>query len=257
VLLPLWRDLIVFALKEAQACLFGGLMVAMLIGTHFFYPADARLARYDLLFLGALGIQAALLLLRLETMEEARVIFCFHLVGTAMELFKTSAGSWIYPGEAVFRLGGVPLFSGFMYAAVGSYIARAWRILDLRFRRYPPRWATVVLAVAIYVNFFSHHYTVDLRPGLFAASALVFGRTTVLFTAERRHRLPLILGLVLVTLFIWFAENIGTFTGTWLYPSQQAAWQPVGLAKLGSWYLLMIISFVLVSLVHRPGGGAG
>ena len=253
-LLPLWRDLLVFALKEARACLFGGLMVALLIGTHLVYPRDALLARYDFLFLGALGIQAALLVFKLETWEEAQVILCFHLVGTAMELFKTAAGSWIYPEEAIFRLGGVPLFSGFMYAAVGSYIARAWRILDLRFHRYPPRWATVALAVAIYLNFFAHHYMVDLRLGLFAASAAVFGRTTIFFTADRTHRLPLTVGFMLVALFIWFAENVGTFTGTWLYPNQQAAWQPVGLAKLGSWYLLMIISFVLVSLVHRPDG---
>ena len=28
-------------------------------------------------------------------------------------------------------IGTVPLFSGFMYAAVGSYIAQAWRILKL------------------------------------------------------------------------------------------------------------------------------
>lgn len=250
---PVARDLLTFGVKEAQACLYGGLMLALLVATHLFYPADARLARYDFLFLGALSIQAVLLAFKLETWEEAKVILAFHLVGTAMELFKTAVGSWTYPEAAIFRLGGVPLFSGFMYAAVGSYIARAWRILDLRFVRYPPRWATVALAVAIYINFFTHHYTLDLRLGLFAASALMFGRTMIIFTADRTHRMPLILGLVLVTLFIWFAENIGTFTGAWLYPHQRADWEPVGFAKLGSWYLLMIISFVLVSLVHRPG----
>ncbi|RJF89979.1 DUF817 domain-containing protein [Oleomonas cavernae] len=250
---PVARDVLTFGLKEAWACLYGGLMLALLVATYLFFPADAPLARYDFLFLGALGIQAALLVFKLETLDEAKVIFCFHAVGTAMELFKTAAGSWVYPEAAIFRLGSVPLFSGFMYAAVGSYIARAWRLFDLRFHRYPPRWATVTLAVAIYVNFFTHHYTVDLRLGLFAASAAAFGRTTVFFTAHRTHRLPLILGLVLVALFIWFAENIGTFTGAWLYPNQHGTWRPVGVAKLGSWYLLMIISFVLVSLVHRPG----
>jgi len=30
------------------------------------------------------------------------------------------------------------------------------------------------------------------------------------------------------------------------------AWTPVSIAKLGAWYLLMIVSFVLVTLVHRP-----
>ena len=37
-----------------------------------------------------------------------------------MEVFKTEAGSWTYPEDNLLRIGGVPLFSGFMYAAVGS-----------------------------------------------------------------------------------------------------------------------------------------
>jgi len=32
--------------------------------------------------------------------------------------------------------------------------------------------------------------------------------------------MPLLLGLFLVALFIWFAENLGTLSKTWLYPSQ-------------------------------------
>ena len=64
--------------------------------------------------------------------------------------------------------------------------------------------------------------------------------------------MPMLLGFVLVAIFIWFAENIGTFTATWTYPQQAAEWRPVSLAKLGSWYLLMMLSFVLVTLVHRP-----
>jgi hypothetical protein len=47
-------------------------------------------------------------------------------------------------------------------------------------------------------------------------------------------------------------KNIGTWSRAWLHPSQAEDWSPVSLTKLGSWYLLMIISFVLVTLVHRP-----
>jgi uncharacterized membrane protein YoaT (DUF817 family) len=64
--------------------------------------------------------------------------------------------------------------------------------------------------------------------------------------------MPLLLGFLLVALFIWFAENIGTFARAWTYPGQENGWQMVSLAKLGSWYLLMIISFALVALVNRP-----
>jgi len=104
-----------FGLKQDWACLFGGAMVGLLIATSLWYPRNAPLARYDFLFLAALVIQIAMLTFRLETFEEAKVILIFHTVGTLMELFKTAVGSWIYPEAAIFRIAGVPLFSGFMY----------------------------------------------------------------------------------------------------------------------------------------------
>lgn len=147
----------------------------------------------------------------METWEEARVIAIYHVVGTAMEIFKTGMGSWIYPEESVLRIAGVPLFTGFMYAAVGSYIARAWRLFDFRFTRHPPLVLTLPLAAAIYVNFFSHHFVPDLRWMLFAATLLVFGRTIVHYKVWHEYRaMPLLLGSFLVALFIFLAENIGT-----------------------------------------------
>jgi uncharacterized membrane protein YoaT (DUF817 family) len=229
-------------------------MLALLLGTHLFYPADAPIARYDFLTIAAVLIQAAMLGLRLESWNEAKVILAFHAVGTIMELFKTANGSWLYPEPGLLKIGTVPLFSGFMYAAVGSYIARVWRIFRFRFDDYPPAAATYALAAAIYVNFFAHHWLPDVRWALFAAAGLLFWRTRIRFTPFRQERwMPLLVGWLLVALFIWFAENIGTFSNAWLYPGQRHGWRMVSIAKLGSWYLLMIISFVLVSLVHRRG----
>ena len=250
-----WRlwlyEFLLFGFKQGWACLFGGLLLALLLATHFLYPDDAALARYDFLTLSALCIQLGMLAFRLETWDEAKVILIFHVVGTVMEIFKTYAGSWVYPEPSLLRIAGVPLFSGFMYAAVGSYIARVWRIFDFRFASYPPRWATWLLAGAIYANFFLHHYWIDIRWGLFAATALIFWRTSVHFRNFRVHRwMSLLLGFGLVALFIWFAENLGTFARAWSYPGQEQVWRPVHLAKFGSWYLLMIISFVLVALVQ-------
>ncbi|NVD43780.1 DUF817 domain-containing protein [Qipengyuania atrilutea] len=250
-----WRlwlyEFLLFGFKQGWACLFGALMLALLLATHFFYPADAPLHRYDFLTIAALLIQAGMIALRLETLSEAKVILVFHVVGTVMELFKTAAGSWIYPEAAVLKVGGVPLFSGFMYAAVGSYIARVWRIFDFRFTRYPAHWATWLLAAAIYVNFFAHHWLPDIRLVLFAAIILMFGRTRIYFRNwQERRWMPLLVGFGLVALFIWFAENIGTFANAWTYPDQDGGWRMVSLAKLGSWYLLMLISFVLVSLIQ-------
>ncbi len=254
-----WRlafyEFLLFGFKQGWACLFGGLLLALLLGTHLFYPDTAPLHRYDFLTLAAITIQAGMLAFRLETWREARVILIFHVVGTVMELFKTQVGSWTYPEASVLHIGAVPLFSGFMYAAVGSYIARVWRIFDFRFTGYPPAWATWLLAAAIYANFFTHHFTIDVRWGLFAATAVIFWRTRVHFRNWRAHRwMPLLLGFGLVALFIWFAENIATFANAWNYPGQEAEWRMVSIAKYGSWYLLMLISFVLVTLVQpvRP-----
>ena len=246
-------EFLVFGLKQAWACLFGGLLLALIMVSAVVWPANAAIARYDALFAAALLLQLAMLALKLEKPSEAIVILVFHFVGTGMELFKTHMGSWIYPEENLLRLAGVPLFSGFMYAAVGSYLARVTRIFDFRFSNYPPTWATVLLAVGIYVNFFTHHFVWDLRWLLFAATVLLFWRCAVHYKVFRfRHRMNMLLGFLLVALFIWFAENIGTLTGTWLYPNQQKGWAMVSFAKFGSWYLLMIISFVLVNLVHKP-----
>ncbi len=248
-------EFLLFGFKQGWACLFGGLLLALLLGTHLFYPDGAPLHRYDFLTLAAIAIQSGMLAFRLETWREARVILIFHVVGTVMELFKTSAGSWTSPEASVLHIGAVPLFSGFMYAAVGSYIARVWRIFDFRFTGYPPQWVTWLLAAAIYVNFFTHHYTVDIRWGLFAATAAIFWRTRVHFRNWRVHRwMPLVVGFGLVALFIWFAENIATFANAWNYPGQEQAWKMVSLAKYGSWYLLMLISFALVTLVQPVRG---
>lgn len=244
-------EFISFGVKQAWACLFGALMLTLLLATFLIYPDDAVLARYDFITLTAILIQIGMLIFRLETWEEARVIFVFHVVGTVMELFKTQVGSWVYPEPAMLKIVEVPLFTGFMYACVGSYLARVWRLFDFRFERFPPLWAQALLAVAIYINFFTHHYVADFRMALIAIAALLYGPCLIRFRPDRDYRwMPLLLGLLLVALFIWIAENIATFARAWTYPGQEAGWQMVSLGKFGSWFLLMIISFVLVAAVQ-------
>ena len=242
-----------FGVKQGWACLFGGIMVGLIIATYFLYPRNATLARYDFLFLAALTVQAGMLYFRLETLDEAKVILLFHIVGTIMEVFKTATGSWVYPEYAFFRIAGVPLFSGFMYASIGSYIARCWRLFDFRFTRHPPLWTLYLLSLAIYANFFADYYAIDVRIGLFVVAALLFGRAWIHYRIWQAHRrMPLLVGLFLVALFIWIAENIGTLTRTWLYPHQRIAWSMVSLGKLSSWFLLLIISYAMVAAVNRP-----
>lgn len=241
-----------FGIRQAQACLYAGAMLAGILATKYGWNREWALARYDFLVFYALLIQIVFIFLKLETWEEVKVIFVFHIVGTIMEIFKTHVGSWIYPEENILRIGGVPLFSGFMYSAIGSYIARVWRIFAFKFDHFPSRKGMVLLSVLIYINFFTHHYTYDIRYFLFAFSIWLFYRTRIYYRPRTTYYwMPLLMSAVLTATFIWFAENIGTFTATWLYPNQNNGWQLVSLAKLGSWYLLMIISFVLVSVLHK------
>ncbi|WP_444944510.1 DUF817 domain-containing protein [Microbulbifer sp. ZKSA006] len=241
-----------FGLRQAYACMFGGFLLGIMIVTSYWYPLES-IHRYDFIFLAAIAFQLFLLATKLETFRESIVIVVFHFVATVMEVFKTSdvIGSWSYPEEYIFGIGNVPLFTGFMYSAVGSYIARVWRIFEFEYSHYPSKTLTVVLVVLIYINFFTHHYIWDFRWALLAGTILMFYRTNIYFKVVEKHRyMPLLLGWLLVALFIWFAENIATFANIWVYPNQSHQWEMVSLAKLSSWYLLMLLSFVLVSLIN-------
>jgi uncharacterized membrane protein YoaT (DUF817 family) len=242
-----------FGVKQGWACLFGAAMLTLIIATRLWYPQHALFARYDALVVGAVAIQIVLLSTRLERWDEALAILVFHVVGTIMEVFKTAVGSWTYPEASVMRIGGVPLFTGFMYAAIGSYLARVWRLFDFRFTHHPARIYLAALSACIYVNFFSHHFLPDMRVVLIIATFVLFGRTTVYFRVWKHYRhMPLLLGFALVALFIWFAENIGTGMNVWRYPSQRHHWAMVPITKLEAWFLLMIVSYTLVAFVTRP-----
>ena len=245
-------EFILFGLKQAWSCLFGGVMLAALIVTRYLWSAAWPVQRYDFLFAFALTVQILMLALRLESLSEVKVIAVYHVVGTGMEIFKVRMGSWAYPEPAIVAIAGVPLFSGFMYGSVGSYMARAMRVFDMRFTHFPGRASTVLLSLAIYANFFAHHFVYDVRWLLFAATVLLYGRVRIYFTVDREARwMPLVVAALLTSVFMWLAENVGTVTGTWLYPGQ-GVWHPVSLGKMGSWYLLLFVSFTLVTLVLPP-----
>lgn len=248
-ILEFWR----FGLKQAYASIFGIFLLGVMVLTSFWYPLES-LHRYDFIFLAAIGFQLGLLLFKLETLRESLVIVVFHLVATVMELFKTSEaiGSWVYPEAYVFGIANVPLFTGFMYSAVGSYIARVWRLFEFEFSCYPAQKYAIALVTLVYLNFFTHHYIWDIRWFLLAWTVLLFYKTRIYFKPARTHHsMPLLMGWFLVALFIWFAENIATYANIWIYPNQAAQWEMVPVAKLSSWFLLMLLSFVLVTMVNQ------
>jgi uncharacterized membrane protein YoaT (DUF817 family) len=237
-----------FGIKQVRACLFVGLFFTAV----FAVPRHGLLGmpRYDVLLLIALAIQGWMVWAKLESWDELKAISLFHAIGFALEVFKTSNGikSWSYPDAAYTKLFGVPLFSGFMYAAVGSYIIQAWRFFDLRVRHHPPYWMATLIAVAIYANFFTHHYIGDYRWYLAACALGLYARSSVVFRPLDRDRtMPLLLSFLLIGFFIWLAENISTFFGVWRYPNQIGAWASVHVGKWSSWSLLVIMTFTIVA----------
>jgi len=242
------HEFLYFGIKEARACLFVGLFfIAM-----FTVPRAGLfgIPRYDVLLLVALGIQAFMLWAKLESWDEVKAITLFHLIGFALEVFKTSdaIGSWSYQDFGYTKVFGVPLFAGFMYAGIGSYIIQAWRLLHLRVEHHPPYWMSGLVALAIYANFYTHHFIGDYRWYLAALALGLYARTTVIFRPlDRERRMPLLLGFILTGFFIWLAENISTFFTLWSYPNQLGAWSVVHIGKWSSWSLLVIMTFTIVA----------
>lgn len=243
-------QLIRFGWLQALSCIFPAIIFASLALTRF-VPLP-WLHRYDWLLVICLAAQAWMLLAGLETRDELKVITVFHLIGLALELFKVHMGSWSYPEAGWSKVGGVPLYSGFMYASVASYMCQAWRRLNLELVHWPPLWQVVPLAAAIYLNFFTHHYWVDVRWPLSVLVLIVFRRTWVGYeVGGRRYRMPLALSFVLIGFFIWVAENIATFFSAWQYPNQADVWRLVHFGKISSWLLLVIVSFLIVAALKE------
>lgn len=249
-LTELWH----FFVANLRASYFGAFLLAIFLLTEV--VTVPFVSRYDFIFLAALAYQACALIFRFERPKEFLVIILFHLLATGMELFKThpAVGSWSYPavGTALFAIGTVPLFTGFLYSAVGSYISRAFGFLRLSYERFPAYHHMWIVAALIYANFFAHHFFYDIRYFLFAYVVVIFYRTRVRYRVYQKERsMPFLLTALLTAFFVWIAENVGTLTSVWLYPNQLDQWAPVSFNKTGSWFLLLILSFALVSIIYK------
>lgn len=246
------KEFLIFGLKEARASIFAGsFFVILFISNHI--PLFG-LARYDFLFIAAVLIQIVLYLTKLETKDEVKVIFLFHIIGLVLELYKASPmiGSWSYPEDAFFKIYTVPLYSGFMYAAVGSYISQAWKIFKIELVNYNRYILSVILCILIYINFFTNHYIYDFRIFLIIAVFILFIKTKVYFTVTNKVRsMYLNFSFILIAFFIWIAENISTYLGAWKYPDQVHTWTVVSTNKITSWFLMVIISFIIVAYLKH------
>ncbi|QFG00343.1 DUF817 domain-containing protein [Psychrobacillus glaciei] len=244
------RNFLRFGFLQAISCIFPVIIFAALAVSKF--VSVPFLPRYDFILIVCLAAQLFMLVSKLETLDEFKVICLFHVIGLALELYKVHMGSWAYPEEAYSKFFGVPLYSGFMYASVASYICQSWRHFDLHIYNWPRSFFAVGICVLIYLNFFTHHFTYDIRWVLKGLLLIIFLRTFVTFEINKIiYKMPMILSFLLIGFFIWIAENITTFFGAWQYPNQEAAWSLVPIGKISSWFLLVIISIIIVAQLKR------
>lgn len=239
------KQLFTFGYKQALCCIFPVIIFAALAITKMLHVPY----RYDIILFVCLAAQLLMVYFKLETWDEVKVISLFHLIGLFLELYKVNiTGSWAYPEFAYSKIGGVPIYSGFMYASVASYICQAWRRFDLAFHNWPLKRITYPIALAIYANFFTNYFLPDARWIIIASLFIFFYKTYVTFWVNNTmYKMNIIVAYLLIGFFIWVAENISTFFGAWQYPNQKKSWDIVDLSKISSWFLLVIISIIIVA----------
>lgn len=243
-----------FGYHQAMSCIFavaifGTLALSSAIRVPF-------IPRYDVILLVLILVQYAMYRSGLETRDELKVICVFHLIGLMLEIYKVRMGSWSYPEPGYSKLLGVPLYSGFMYASVASYMCQVWRRLRMDLTDWPGLPYAWFLGGAIYLNFFTHHFIPDFRWWLTALVFIVFRRTWIIYRVRTvTYRMPLSFAFLIVGFFIWLAENIATFFNAWNYPNQLQAWHLVTFGKISSWFLLVIISVIIVAQLKHVKAG--
>lgn len=242
-----------FGIKNALSCsfpvfIFILLAVSKQLEYHWIY-------RYDFLLILCIMHQYCMVKWKIESRNELLVICLFHGLGLLMEVYKVHHGSWSYPEPGLTKFWGVPLYSGFMYASVASFMCQAWHWFDLKVIHPPPRSVSVMLAAAIYLNFFTHHYIYDFRWILLGIVVLLYVPARILYAPYKRYfSMPVVLSMTLIGVFIWFAENIATYFGAWKYTYQHHNWVMVDAGKLSSWILMSIVSYIIVIELKRMQG---
>jgi len=248
-----FKQFTLYGYLQAISCVFPAIIFVSLAITSML--PDLGIHRYDLLLLICVLAQVIMYKRGWETRDELYVITFFHLLGLVMEFHKVHHGSWSYPEEGFTKIFGVPLYSGFMYASVGSYICQAWRNLQLSTENWPRSIFTIPVGVIIYVNFITNAFILDLRIYIAIVLMVVFFRTKFVFRLNGySYKIPAILSFVLIGFFIWLAENIATYFGAWKYAYQHQGWQIVAWHKITSWSLLVIVSIIIVGELKKLKG---
>lgn len=168
---------------------------------------------------------------------------------TKFILDKEDSGNKSY-NSGIFYIASVPIFTGFMYASIGSYMAKEFKLLKLRVEKMPSNIVLIIFSIAIYANFILNNHIFDFRYILIIVMLVLYSPVDLYFTLGRiEYKFNLPLAFFLIGFFIWIAENISTYLGIWSYPNQVPIWHFVHFSKITSWMLLSIVSFNLVYML--------
>lgn len=237
------REFGAFAWKQVQASVFAIFVFGMLAVSHWQHV----LPRYDFMLVSCLAMQVFMVWSKLETKKELVAVTAFHAIGLILELYKVNRGSWSYPEFAYTKIANVPLYSGFMYASVASYVFQAYRVFGLEFTRMPKKAWVLVGVALIYLNFFTARTFGDNRIWIILSLLALFLPSQAHFTCQtKRFRMPLALSFGLIGFFVWVGENLCTYLGAWLYPHQLDGWEMVGAGKIVSWSMMVMVAFALI-----------
>jgi uncharacterized membrane protein YoaT (DUF817 family) len=205
-------------------------------------------ARYDVIFVSFVLLQLALILAKFEDWHDARIAVSFHIVGLGLELYKVNVGAWAYPEDAWTKIHNVPLYSGFMYGSVAAFLSQLWKRLQFSLTHWPGPFAVALMGMGIYLHYFASGYSAGMRSLLMLGTGWLFARSRLEYVnSGKRRSIPVLFVFSALGLFVWIAENLATYLGAWAYPYQLEHWQMVKLSKINAWFLLGIVSFILVA----------
>ncbi|MEO0343657.1 MAG: DUF817 family protein [Pseudomonadota bacterium] len=229
------------------AAWFGIAFLVAIAGSAAIWQEDWALARNDALF--GVGVALVLLVFMLGVnrgFDAVPMVFVFAL-GIGLELQKTGIGAWAYADDGTLMLGAKPLFVGFMYASVASYVIRALRLKGLQVLHLP-HWGWAALGGIVLYGAYFLALPFWGRPVLILWAGLLYHRARVQSPSGSWLPVPVALGFA--ALLLWVAENVGTMSGTWTY-SGQSAGELVSLSKIGAWFVLLTVIFSVVTYLGR------
>jgi uncharacterized membrane protein YoaT (DUF817 family) len=140
-----------------------------------------------------------------------------------------------------------------MYASVASYMCQAWRRMHLNLEHWPRTWMVILLPAAIYANFFTlHHFIPDFRWVLMLLVLAVFAKTYVSFYLKQQIVSDATGAVICSDRFLHLdgRKNRYLFWGM-AVPNQEHGWHLVHISKISSWLLLVIVSFLIVTMLKR------